>query len=48
VGAGGEIKLRHEAAIEQRSRLKLEGVGFRGKRVDMDVHEHRFRGWEDD
>ena len=46
VGAGGEIKLRHEAAEEQRLRLKMEGVGFHGKRVDMDAHEHRFRMWE--
>jgi methylated-DNA-protein-cysteine methyltransferase-like protein len=46
VGAGGEIKLRHEAAEEQRLRLKMEGVRFRGKRVDMDAHEHQFRTWE--
>jgi methylated-DNA-protein-cysteine methyltransferase-like protein len=46
VGAGGEIKLRHEAAEEQRLRLMMEGVGFRGKRVDMHVHEHQFRVWE--
>src|ERR1700677_3194148 len=43
VGAGGEIKLRHEAAREQRLRLKMEGVGFLGKRVDMDAYEHQFR-----
>jgi methylated-DNA-protein-cysteine methyltransferase-like protein len=46
VGAGGEIKLRHEAAEEQRLRLKMEGVTFRGKRVDMDAHEHQFRLWD--
>jgi methylated-DNA-protein-cysteine methyltransferase related protein len=46
VGAGGEIKLRYEAAEEQRLRLKLEGVAFHGKRVDMDLHEHQFRVWE--
>ena len=46
VGANGAIKLRHEAAEEQRLRLKMEGVAFRGNRVDMDVHEHQFRTWE--
>jgi methylated-DNA-protein-cysteine methyltransferase related protein len=46
VGACGEIKLRHEAGEEQRLRLKMEGVAFRGKRVDMDVHEYQFRIWE--
>src|ERR1700754_1052034 len=40
VGAGGEIKLRGEAAAEQRLRLTMEGVLFRGKRVDMDACEH--------
>ena len=47
VGAGGEIKLRGEAASEQRFRLLLEGVKFRGKRVDMESYEHRPRSWED-
>jgi len=46
VGAGGEIKLRGEAAAEQRLRLSMEGVKFRGKRVNMEVHEHTFRPWE--
>jgi methylated-DNA-protein-cysteine methyltransferase-like protein len=46
VGAGGKIKLRHEAGEEQRLRLKMEGVSFRGKRVDMQVHQHQFRVWE--
>ena len=46
VGAGGEIKLRGEAAAEQRLRLSMEGVKFRGKRVNMDLHEHPFRPWE--
>jgi hypothetical protein len=40
VGAGGEIRLRGAAANEQRSRLKLEGVRFIGKRVDMERFEH--------
>ncbi len=46
VGAGGEIKLRGEAAAEQRLRLSMEGVKFRGKRVNMQVAEHTFRPWE--
>jgi methylated-DNA-protein-cysteine methyltransferase-like protein len=46
VGAGGEIKLRGEAAAEQRLRLSMEGVKFRGKRVNMQLAEHTFRSWE--
>ena len=46
VGAGGEIKLRFEAAAEQRFRLQLEGVTFRGKRVNLEVHQYEFRTWE--
>jgi methylated-DNA-protein-cysteine methyltransferase related protein len=46
VGAGGEIKLRGEAAAEQRLRLTMEGVRFRGKRVDMEACEHTPRSWE--
>jgi methylated-DNA-protein-cysteine methyltransferase-like protein len=46
VGSGGEIKLRGEAAAEQRLRLTMEGVKFRGRRVNMDLHEHTFRPWE--
>ena len=42
VGAGGEIKLRGESAMEQRFRLESEGVVFRGRRVDMSKHEYRF------
>ena len=42
VGAGGAIKLRFDAEEEQRLRLKLEGVPFRGKLVDMDAAEHAF------
>ena len=48
VGAGGEIKLKFEAALEQRTRLEMEGVRFRGSRVDMAEHQHRFRTWEFD
>jgi methylated-DNA-protein-cysteine methyltransferase-like protein len=48
VGAGGQIKLRYEAALEQRTRLEMEGVRFHGKRVDMAEHQHRMRPWEFD
>ena len=44
VGAGGAIKLRFEAEQEQRLRLEMEGVRFRGKRVEMEKYEHRFAG----
>ena len=46
VGAGGQIKLHGDAAYEQQLRLRLEGVRFRGKRVDMDACEHILRSWE--
>lgn len=46
LGSGGAIKLHGEAALEQRIRLEMEGVRFRGKCVDMDAHQHRFRPWE--
>lgn len=42
VGAGGEIKLRFEAAAEQRLRLQMEGVAFRGRKVDLKIHQHVF------
>jgi methylated-DNA-protein-cysteine methyltransferase-like protein len=42
LGAGGEIKLRGDYAIEQRLRLEAEGVTFRGRRVDMKRHEFQF------
>jgi len=44
VGAGGEIKLRGDYAIEQRLRLEAEGVTFRGRRVNMKEHEFQFGG----
>ncbi len=46
VGAGGVIRLRHEAGEEQRLRLKMEGVRFRGQRVALEDHQHVFRTWE--
>jgi len=42
LGAGGEIKLRGDHAMEQRLRLESEGVHFRGRRVDMKQHEFKF------
>jgi methylated-DNA-protein-cysteine methyltransferase related protein len=43
LGAGGQIKLTGDSAIEQRLRLEAEGVRFRGRRVDMKAHEWRAR-----
>lgn len=42
VGAGGRILLTTESGAEQRIRLESEGVKFRGSRVWMEGHEHRF------
>ena len=46
VGAGGEIRLKREMAHEQRVRLEMEGVKFRGRRVVMEDHQHVFSTWE--
>jgi len=43
LGAGGQIKLTGDAAIEQRLRLEAEGVRFRGRKVDMKGCEHKFK-----
>jgi methylated-DNA-protein-cysteine methyltransferase-like protein len=42
VGSGGAIKLSGENAAEQKFRLRMEGVTFRGQRVDMKRHEFKF------
>jgi methylated-DNA-protein-cysteine methyltransferase related protein len=42
LGAGGEIKLRGDSAMDQRLRLEMEGVTFRGRRVNMRLHEFKF------
>ena len=42
VGSGGAIKLGGENAAEQKFRLRMEGVTFRGARVDMGKHEYKF------
>lgn len=39
VGAGGRILLPGEAGLEQRLRLRQEGVAFAGDKVDMSRHE---------
>lgn len=39
LGAGGQIKLTGDSAIEQRLRLEAEGVRFRGRKVDMKLCE---------
>ncbi len=46
VGAGGEIRLKRDMAEEQRMRLQMEGVRFRGRHVAMEDHQHVFRVWE--
>jgi methylated-DNA-protein-cysteine methyltransferase-like protein len=46
VGSGGAIKLRLDGAVEQRLRLEMEGVTFRGKKVDLALHQYAFRTWE--
>ncbi len=42
VGSGGAIKLPGEKGAEQRFRLRMEGVTFRGVRVNMKLHEYKF------
>jgi methylated-DNA-protein-cysteine methyltransferase related protein len=42
VGAGGQIRVYADDAYEQRFRLEMEGVRFRGKRIDMKAHQHVF------
>ncbi|HEV7220594.1 MAG TPA: MGMT family protein [Terriglobales bacterium] len=42
LGAGGAIKVPADYAIEQRMRLQTEGVAFRGRRVNMMLHEYKF------
>ncbi len=46
LGAGGHIRLKLDTALEQRLRLEMEGVRFRGSRVIMEDHQHTFRTWE--
>ena len=48
VGAGGQIRSKHEMAQEQRFRLEMEGVRFRGKLIPLEEYQHVFRTWEFD
>ena len=43
LGAGGAIRVPGENALEQRLLLEMEGVAFRGRRVNMDLHQFPFR-----
>jgi methylated-DNA-protein-cysteine methyltransferase-like protein len=42
VGAGGKIMLPGENGLEQRLRLRTEGVAFRGDKVWMEKHQYDF------
>ncbi len=42
VGAGGRILLPGESGLEQKLRLRSEGVTFHGERVAMEEHQYRF------
>jgi methylated-DNA-protein-cysteine methyltransferase related protein len=42
LGSGGAIKLQGESGFEQRFRLEAEGVTFRGRRANMNLHEFKF------
>jgi methylated-DNA-protein-cysteine methyltransferase-like protein len=42
LGSGGRIALRGEPGLRQRLLLELEGVSFKGNRVDMSRCEFRF------
>jgi methylated-DNA-protein-cysteine methyltransferase-like protein len=42
IGAGGRIRLAGEPGLEQRLRLRTEGVLISRDRIDMETHGHRF------
>jgi methylated-DNA-protein-cysteine methyltransferase-like protein len=42
LGAGGQIKTTLETALDQRARLTLEGVKFKGRRVNLAECAHHF------
>lgn len=42
LGAGGQIKIIRDGGLDQRIRLEMEGVRFRGSRVDMGKHQNVF------
>jgi len=41
LGSGGQIKTRLDGGLEQRFRLEMEGVRFRGSRVNMAEHQSK-------
>ena len=43
LGARGKILLPGESGLEQRLRLRTEGVAFTGDRVDLERYGHRFK-----
>lgn len=43
VGAGGRIRLTGESGLEQRLRLRSEGVVIAGDRIDLKQYGHVFR-----
>ncbi len=43
LGANGKIRLPGESGLEQRLRLRSEGVPFLGDRVDLKRCEYHFR-----
>jgi methylated-DNA-protein-cysteine methyltransferase-like protein len=44
LGAQGKILLTGEPGLEQRLRLRIEGIEIAGNRVDLNRFGHRFRG----
>jgi methylated-DNA-protein-cysteine methyltransferase-like protein len=42
LGAGGRVKTFLDTALDQRMRLEMEGVKFKGRCVDMAAFEHVF------
>ena len=44
LGSGGHIKTRLDGGFEQRFRLEMEGVRFRGSRVNMAEHQSTLLG----
>jgi methylated-DNA-protein-cysteine methyltransferase-like protein len=46
LGAGGAIKLPGAGGAEQRLRLEMEGVTFRGRKANLEAHLHVFRTWD--
>ncbi len=43
IGSGGKILLPGEAGLNQRTLLQIEGIPFRGTRVDLRKCEFHFR-----